>query len=337
MQINLFLAQTSFNARTKQSSNQKHQRLAELFSDEGLTLAEIESAAKKFPEMDNNYPETIERNIRGFVSLYEKDGLTIKDHLKIAKFCPSLFASKPETLSQNITDLYDFVKEYGITKADIIKAQQKHKLLRAMSGKTIVRNLTEIPKKYEKYGLSQKEYVDKAFTLPGLLLISPEAFKDKCTAVVKHFAKDGMKTEDYISLFKKQFGIIGLSSQKIIEKLEQWKYIEQNKLFDEGKEANSHELLESILRKNLSHSEECNFFYLLRCKLNSYYDKKIGSKKCKEEITKLLRAKPDKIYNIPILCGKFAQQFENLITEFSNKILGKNAFRIVKITAKKVK
>lgn len=72
MQIKLFLAHTNFNARTKQSSNQKHQRLAELFSDEGLTLAEIEAAAKKFPELNNNYPETIEKNIRDFVSLYEK-------------------------------------------------------------------------------------------------------------------------------------------------------------------------------------------------------------------------------------------------------------------------
>lgn len=206
-----------------------------------------------------------------------------------------------------------------------------------MSGKTIIRNLTDTPKKYEKYGLSQKEYVNKAFTQPGLLLISPEAFREKCATVVRHFAKDGMNTNDYITLFKKQFGIIGLSSKKIIEKLEQWKYIEQNTLFDEGKEVNSRKLLESILRKNLSHSEESNFFYLLRCKLNSYYDKKIGSRKCKEEITKLLQAKPDKTYNIPVLNEKLATPFENLITEFSNKILGKNVFRIVKINARTVK
>lgn len=306
----------------------KHRELAKLFSKEGLKLKDVEKAAKKFPPINNYHPTSIEYNVREFVKLFKKYGLTTKDYLKMAKLQPTLLASKPETLALNIEILHNYLKKYGITKDDIIKITKTTPSFLSMSPHTLIKNFMEIIEYYKDYGLDGKDYI-KGIKKSFLITKSFKNFKKREETITKHFACLGMETKDFITLFKKQIVALALNEEKILNKLDIWTYIETEKLDDEQRCIRPRELLESILRKNLSHSNETNFLYLLRCKLNKYYDMKLHSKNMKEEIPKLLKDNPDRIYEIPVLNHKFAKDFEKVITDFSNKTIKKNAFKII--------
>lgn len=321
----------NFQARKKKSVNPKHEELAMRFAKEGLTVEDISKAAEKFSKLNNADPYTLEFNIREFVRLHKEDGLTLHQHLKAAEACPSLFCSKPQTLSNHIDNLHKFAEPYGVTKKQIIEMQNKNPVIRAMSSETLIEYMTDIPKLYRRADLTQEEYVLSAFTDSRLIITSPRRFKNSIETFYKHCLDTGMAVtvKDLIDTFKKQREIITCSPESIIEKIDSWRYIEENKLRDSGETMRQKEFKDLILRKNMSHSVESNLLYLLRCKLNKFYGTKMPAKKIKEHLTNFLRENADKTSDITVLEGKFAGKFEKIISDFSQKVLNKNVFRVI--------
>lgn len=326
LQTNYFI---NFQGRKKKNVNAKHEELAMRFAKEGLTVQDVEKAARKFSKLNNADPYSMEFNIREFVRMHKKDGLTLQQHLEAAKTCPSLFSSKPQTLSNHVSNLYEFASPYGITKEQIIELQNKSPVLRAMSSETLIGYMTDIPKMYRRAGLTEEEYVLSAFTDSRLIITSPKRFKNTIKTLYKHCSDLGVTVEDLINTFKKQREIVTCSPKNITEKIDSWKYIERNKLDDAGKTMSRREFKDLILRKNMSHSVESNLLYLLRCKLNNFYGTKMPAKKIKEHLTNFLRENADKTFDIPVLEGEFAGKFEKIVSDFSQKILNKNVFRVI--------
>ena len=75
----------------------------------------------------------------------------------------------------------------------------------------------------------EETYVKKCFS-NNLLGINLNKFKSNEEAVTEHFAHRGMTKKDYIELFKKQPTIAYSSPDVLIEKLDLWSYIEENKI-----------------------------------------------------------------------------------------------------------
>lgn len=325
IQPNYFI---SFQGR-KPRYTDREKALAVRFAEEGLTPDDAKKIFAKNSKLKTLPLYNMEYNIREFVKLHEKEGLTVKDHLEAAKIQTSLFASIPQTLSNNIDDLYEFVKKYGITKKQIIELQNKSPVLRAMSGETLIKYMTEIPKRYKKSGLSQEEYVNMAMNDCFLITVSPERFEGNMETLLRYYTDLGITEKDLIKTFKKQKMLVTSSPSNVIEKLDLWCFIEENKLADANKTMDKKDFKDLILRKNLAHSVESNLIYLLRCKLNSFYGAQFPAKKIKEPLAEFLKQNSDKIFEIPVLNGNFVEQFERVISEFSTKILNKNIFRVV--------
>lgn len=318
----------NFQGRKPKYTNQQKQ-LAMRFADEGLTLEDTEKIFKRFPKLKSADPYSMEYNIREFAKLYENEGLTVKQHLENAKKMPSLFASKPETLSNNIDDLYKFVSKYGITKKQIIELQNKIPVIRAMSANTLIRYMTDIPKRYKKSGLSEKEYVSMAMKDIFLITTSLERFEGNMNSLLEYYSDLGVTERDLIKTFKKQRMLATTSPAKIIEKIDLWRFIEENKIDDSGKKISKRAFKDLLLRKNLSHSTESNLLYLLRCKLNSYHGTDLSAKKIKEQLTAFLKQNSEKTFEIPVLKGVFTESFEKVISDFSINTLGKNVFKVI--------
>ena len=303
--------------------------LAMRFAEVGLTLDDAKKILSRNSKLKTLPLYTMEYNIREFVKLLENEGLTVKQHLEAAKNITSLFASIPKTLSNNIDELYNFVSKYGITKKQIIEIQNRNPFLRAMSGKTLVNYLIDILKRYRKSGLKEEEFVPMVFKSGYLLGKNPKSFEESVNTILSHFSDLGMSEKDLIDTLKKQYMILKSSSASVIEKIDLWRYIEENKLADSGEKMKKKEFKDLILRKNLSHSIESNLIYLLRCKLNSYCGTNLPSKKIKEPLIEFLKQNSEKIIEIPVLKGSFVEQFEKVISEFSLKVLNKNIFRVI--------
>jgi len=318
----------SFQGR-KPKYTDREKALAMRFAEEGLTPDEAKKILSKNHKLQTLPLYTMEYNIREFVKMHEQEGLTVKQHLETAKTQPSLFASIPQTLSNNIDDLYEFVKKYGITKKQIIELQNKSSALRAMSGKTIISYLTKIPKRYSKSGLKVEEYVPLAFKNIYLMGINPERFEGNINALLEYYSDLGVTEKDLINTFKKQHMLVTSAPSTVIEKIDSWRFIEENKLADSGKKIKKKDFKDALLRKNLAHSIESNLMYLLRCKLNSYQGTNLPSKNIKEPLVEFLRQNSDRIIEIPTLDGAFIKEFERVISEFSTKVLNKNIFRVV--------
>lgn len=318
----------SFQGR-KPKYTDREKALAMRFAEEGLTPDEAKKILSKNHKLQTLPLYTMEYNIREFVKMHEQEGLTVKQHLETAKTQPSLFASIPQTLSNNIDDLYKFVSKYGITKKQIIELQNKSPVLRAMSGETLIKYMTEIPKRYKKSGLSQEEYVNMAMNDCFLITVSPERFEGNIETLLRYYTDLGITEKDLIKTFKKQKMLVTSSPSNVIEKLDSWRFIEENKLADSGKKIKKKDFKDALLRKNLAHSIESNLMYLLRCKLNSYQGTNLPSKNIKKPLVEFLRQNSDRIIEIPTLDGAFIKEFERVISEFSTKVLNKNIFRVV--------
>lgn len=304
-------------------------QLAMRFEKEGLTLDDAKKIVEKFSKLKDGSPYTMEYNIREFVKLQAKEGLTVEQHLEAAKKQPSLFASAPSTLSDNIDEIHRLVSQYGIPKSRIIEVQNINPILRAMSGCTIVRNLTDIPKEYKSSGLKEEEYVKAAFKDLYLLGVPLTKFNGNMNAYLENLSDLNVTKKDLIKTFKKQHVLVTMSADNIINKLNLWRYIEENKAFDSNQKVSKKSFRESLLRKNLSHSIDSIMMYLLRCKLKSYYGAQIPSKKIKAPLEKLLKENSNKIYELPILKGTCAEAFERFASNFSIQTVGKNLFKMV--------
>ena len=307
----------------------KQKELAMRFAKEGLTLDEIVKISEKYPYINNSIPYTLEYNIREFVKLHAEDGLTVEQQLKAAKKQPSLFCSKPLTLSNKINDLYDFVAPYGITKKDIIKQQNTNPILRVMSAQTLIKNMRDIPERYKDSGLTEEEYVNITMQDNHMPAIKVQNFEKKINDLIDYYADLDMTEQDLIKAFKKHRLIITNSFKNVTEKIDSWRFIEENKLSDNGKTISKNELKDLILRKQLTHSLESNMLYLLRCKLNSYYQTKIPAKKTKESLSKFIVENSNKTFTIPVLDGKFTNKFKDIVSTLSKELVNKNIFEIV--------
>ena len=312
----------------KPKYTQKQKELAMRFADVGLTPEDVEKMSIKYPKLNYGSAYTNEYNVREFVKLFEQEGLTVEQHMEAVKKQPSLFASKPETLSKSINDLYNFASRYGVTKKGILELQAKNPVLRAMSAETLIYNMTEIPRCYKKSGLTEEEYVKMAFSDVYLISVTPERFIGNINSIIEYYQDLGITEKDLIKTFKKQRMIATSITKKIIEKIDCWKFIEENKLSDSNKKMKKKDFKELLLRKNLSHSVESNLMYLLRCKLNTYFGTNIPSKNFKEILVKFISQNSDKIIEIPILKGAFLNTFEEVVSNFSKSIVGKNIFKI---------
>lgn len=325
IQPNYFI---SFQGR-KPKYTDREKTLAMRFEAEGMTADDAKKILNRFSKLKGTPLYTMEYNIREFARLHEEDGLTVKQHLEAAKRQPSLFASLPETLSNNVNDLHKFVSKYGFTKRQIIELQNKCPSLRAMSAKTLIHYMTDIPKRYKKSGLRQDEYVKMAMADIFLITVSPQRFENNINFLQKRYDDMGTTEKDLIKAFKKQRLLVTSSPENVSEKIDLWRYIEENKLNDAGKTMNKKEFKDLIFRKNLAHSVEADLLYLLRCKLNSYYGTNIPSKKMKEPIAKFIKEKSGQFIEIPVLEGRFVENFERVISDFSTKIINKNIFKVI--------
>lgn len=265
------------------------QGLADRFAAEGITYTQCFEAAKRYPFLLVQKPETMEYNIRETVKKINKEGFTTEKYLKSALSCPNLFSSSPYTIEKNI--------------------------------KSTV-------KLFENYGLSVEEYLHCALNKPSIFTTKPETIKKKIYAIsdklnirTSDILSTFLRQPTMFSTNGKEF----IKRYEILKYIEENKFLDNlaprpnerelslsilRKRFTNTKEYLYTYLLRNKISSMLEHGHKIPHNDIVSGTIN------------------FIKENKNKIIKFNILDGKPAKDFIKFAKNLSKAIVGKNIFRI---------
>lgn len=238
---------------------------------------------------------------------------------------------KPETMEYNIKEIVKRFQGFGLTNEKYLKCALNQSVLFSISPNTVERNINETVKFFEKDGLSTEKYLNCAELNPSIFTLKPQTIKNKVFQITK---KLNIPTDEILQLFIKQPYLFACSEKEIIKKFEIFKYIEENKYFDQKKSLpDLDEFNKSILRKKYTNSTNTCFMQLLRNKISNNLKKgtKLPHFNLENSLTNFIIFNQNNKIGLTILDGKYADDFIKFATQLSRSIIHKNIFLITTI------
>lgn len=280
----------------------------------------------------NQLSETNISNLKGLAKLFINEGLSYNETLRAAKKNPFMLFQKPETMEYNIKEVARRFKDFGLTNEKYLECALNQSVLFSISPNTIEKNINETVKIFEKDGLSTEKYLNCAELNPSIFTLKPQTIKNKVFQIAK---KLNIPTDEILQLFLKQPYLFACSEKETIKKFEIFKYIEENKYFDQKKSLpDLEEFNKSILRKKYTNSTNTCFMQLLRNKISNNLKKgtKLPHFNLESSLTKFIILNQNNKIEFTILNGKYADDFKKFVSKFSKSIIHKNIFKITTIT-----
>ncbi len=279
----------------------------------------------------NQLSETNISNLQGLTKLFSNEGLSYNDTLKAAKKNPFMLFHKPETMEYNIKEVVKRFKEFGLTNEKYLKCALNQSVLFSISPNTVEKNINETVKIFEKDGLSTEKYLNCAELNPSIFTLKPQTIKNKIFQIAK---KINIPTDEILHLFLKQPYLFACSEKETIKKFEIFKYIEENKYFDQKKSLpDLDEFNKSILRKKYTNSTNTCFMQLLRNKISNNLKKgtKLPHFNLENSLKNFIIFNQNNKIGFTILDGKYADDFIKFATKLSRSVIHKNIFKITTI------
>lgn len=295
--------------------------------------AQTQSKAKKFRK---EFSKRIENgtissknisNLCGLTERFANEGLQFKQILKASKRNPFLLVQKPETIERSIRGTAKIFKKHGLTSESYLLSALSYPNLFLITPKTVEKNITEIATTFAPEGLTTKELIEMAQKFPTLYTQKAKTLNKNVTKIAKAI---GVEKSEIIKLMKKHPTVCGILPKNFIKKFEFLKYIEQNKLFDAGKEIPADEkMTRAILKKSFTNSMELNYLTLLRNKISTTlpWGCKLPFDRLESSIKEFLQRNPNTIeFTLPK--SKCTSEFIKFAKNFSKSAIGKNIFKI---------